>query len=620
MKHSLCYLFVLVLINNTTPSCGQQSNQEVDWHKAWQQRQATERSLTLLQNKNDLLPFKELEQHQFAALSIGRAPALDAFETTLQLYAPVKCFSAEINSIQRGNELLEKLMPFDVVIVALRSSEEDKLIDLPVTYLLERLSKQAKVVLVIFGNPWQVLQVGKVDDWQAVALAYSSTPEAQELMAQAIFGAIGFQGKLPFDLSPLFEKGAGIETKPLGRLKFTWPEELGIHRSQLKKIETIVEEAIAGKAFPGCVILAAKEGKVFYYKAFGFHTYDSLVAVQRHHLFDLASITKISASAAALMKLFEEQQIDLEKPFSHYHPLWASSNKRDLTLKEILSHRAGLKAWISFWQQLRQADGSLSASIFSKDSTEIFSLKVAHKLYIRRDYPDSILQQICQSPLNNRGKYVYSDLSFYFYPQLVKQLTGLGFEEYLNIHFYRPLGAATLVFNPLSKGIPPSDIVPTEIDSVFRKQLLHGTVHDEGAAMMGGVSGHAGLFGNAVDLAKLMQMYLNQGNYAGKQYLKPATVAYFTKCHFCNGNSTGSDHRGLVFDKPRTGNTAPSASLKSFGHLGFTGTYTWADPAHQLLFVFLSNRVYPTRTNQRIVERNIRAKLLEAVYDLLRQK
>lgn len=596
------------------------------WQAAWAQRQNVEQSLTLLQNKNNLLPFKDLEDFRFAAVIIADGPMLPDFGNTLQLYAPVKLFSVRRNNFtaQAADELAAKLKPFNVVIIGLHGKPEplpyERTIESEIAYLIGRLDKQAKTVLAVFGSPIQLLQIDRIDRIEAVALAYDDTQDAQELMAQAIFGAVGFQGKLPFHLPPLFEKNVGITTRPNGRMKFTWAEELGISRSALRRADSLARLAVERRAAPGCTVLAAKDGKVFYYKAFGFHTYDSLLPMQKTSVFDLASITKISASAAALMKLYDDGKIDIEKKFSRYEKSWAKTDKRNLTLKEILTHRAGLKAWIPFWQNARQPDGTLRPSVFSKDSTRIYPLKVADKLYINATYPDSILLQIRNSPLGKRGEYVYSDLSYYYYPRMVKRLSGKNFEDFLADNFYAPLGAATLTFNPLNKGIALRNIVPTEADTTFRKQLLHGTVHDEGAAMMGGVSGHAGLFGNAADLAKLMQMYLNQGFYAGRQYIKPETVAYFTRCHFCNEKEPAKENpRGIAFDKPRGNNTAPSASPRSFGHSGFTGTFAWADPDNGLVYVFLSNRVHPTRQNNKLYELNIRTDLLESFYRLFQE-
>jgi CubicO group peptidase (beta-lactamase class C family) len=594
------------------------------WQAAWEQRQATEKALTLLQNKDNWLPIRNLEEYRFAALSISDGPMLPDFGNTLQLYAPVKLFSARRNLTRpTADELLTKMKPFNAVIISLHGKpdllQDSRTIESEVAYLISRLDRKTKVVLAVFGSPIQLLQIDRLERIEAIALTYDDTQDAQELMAQAIFGAISFQGRLPFHLPPIFEKDAGLTTQPLGRLKFTWPEEMGLSRIQLRPTDSIARTAMERQAAPGCVVLAAKDGKVFYYKAFGYQTYDSLLPMQKNSVFDLASITKISTSIAALMKLRDEKKVDIEKPFSRYEKSWAKTDKSKLTLKEILTHQAGLKAWIPFWKNTLQPDGTLRPTVFSKDSTKNFSLKVAEKLYIHHHYVDSILLQIRNSPLGKRGEYVYSDLSYYYYPRMVRRLSGYDFADFLDRHFYKPLGASTLTFNPLHKGIPIQNIVPTELDTEFRKQLLHGTVHDEGAAMMGGISGHAGLFGNAADLAKLMQMYLNKGFYAGRQYISPETVEYFTRCHFCDSKEPAKgNRRGIGFDKLRGNNTAPSVSLQSFGHSGFTGTFTWADPANGLLYVFLSNRVYPTRSNNRLSDLSIRGNILESFYQVLK--
>lgn len=595
------------------------------WQAAWEQRQAAEKALTLLQNKDNLVPIAAIEDYRFAALSVSDGPMLPDFENTLQLYAPVKLFSARRNlTRQTADELLVKMKPFNAVIIGLHGKpdllQDSRTIESEVAYLINQLDRKTKVILAVFGSPIQLLQIDRLERVETITLTYDDTQDSQELMAQAIFGAIGFQGKLPFHLPPIFAKDTGIATQARGRMKFTWPEELGLFRAQLRPTDSIARLAVERQAAPGCVILAAKDGKVFYYKAFGYQTFDSLFPMQKNSVFDLASITKISTSVAALMKLHDEKKIDIEKPFARYEKSWAKTDKSKLTLKEILTHQAGLKAWIPFWQNTRQADATLHPTIFSKDSTKNFSLKVADKLYIHHHYVDSLLLQIRNSPIGKRGEYVYSDLSYYYYPHMVKRLSGRSFEDFLDRHFYEPLGASTLTFNPLYKDISKRNIVPTELDTAFRKQLLHGTVHDEGAAMMGGISGHAGLFGNAADLAKLMQMYLNKGFYANRQYLTPETLAYFTRCHFCDGKDPAKgNQRGIGFDRLRGNNTAPSVSSQSFGHSGFTGTFTWVDPANGLLYVFLSNRVYPTRNNNRLSDLSIRGNVLESFYQLFKK-
>jgi CubicO group peptidase (beta-lactamase class C family) len=398
------------------------------------------------------------------------------------------------------------------------------------------------------------------------------------------------------------------------------PEEVNINGALLtRKIDSLAMQAIQEKAVPGCQVLVAKEGKVIFHKSYGYHTYDNTTPVTNTDLYDLASITKISASLPALMKLQDEGKFNVDATVGTYLPAYKNSNKANLPFRQILTHQAQLKAWIPFWQNTLKKNGKHKWFTFKADSSKRFPHKVAENLYLNRNYYKKIYKEIKKSPLNEKPGYVYSDLSFYLYPQLVQQQTGQDFETYLKNTFYQPLGANTLTFNPY-KYYPLSRIVPTEYDSLFRKNQIHGRVHDEGAAMLNGLSGHAGLFGTANDLAKLMQMYLQKGMYGGRQFINTATLTEFARCQFCE---TGN-RRGIGFDKPevvptRNGNAAYSASKESFGHSGFTGTFTWVDPANDLLYIFLSNRVYPTRNNPKLSQLNTRTGIQQAVYEVIGQ-
>lgn len=391
---------------------------------------------------------------------------------------------------------------------------------------------------------------------------------------------------------------------------------MGLSSKIFGRIDSLVNSAIQAKAMPGAQVLVAQGGNVIYQKSFGYHTYENKTPVTNDDLYDLASITKISTSLAALMKLQDEGKFDFHKTVGDYLPEFRGSNKEKLVFKDILAHQARLKAWIPFWQQTVKKNGKFKWFTFKPDSSARFPLKVAQNLYIHRRYARKIYRQIRDSPLNEKPGYVYSDLSFYLYPLIVQRLTGQHFEEYLKENFYRPLGATTLTFTP-ERYFPKSRIVPTEYDSLFRKQLLHGTVHDEGAAMLGGWSGHAGLFGNARDLAKLMQMYLQKGQVGNRRYISEKTVNTYASCQFCLTN-----RRALGFDRinepyVENGNAAQGASPESFGHSGFTGTFTWVDPKYDLVYVFLSNRVHPTRNNSKLMDLNTRTQVQQVIYDAI---
>lgn len=418
------------------------------------------------------------------------------------------------------------------------------------------------------------------------------------------------------------------QSKPsnLGKLQYTSPEERGLNGEILEdSIRSVIEEGIVAKAFPGAQVLVAKDGYIIYHKAFGYHTYDKKQALQKTDIYDLASVSKITTALPALMKLKDEGKFDLEAKLEEYQPYFRNSNKGDLQMRPILAHHARLKAWIPYWQNTVHTDwpksGQFKKRTFKKISSKRYAVKVTPNLWLHRKYYKKIRKAIKDSPLNEKAGYKYSGLSFYLWPLIIEDLTKTDYETYLKQEFYEPIGAKTLTFNPW-RFHSLQEIVPTELDTFFRMTQLHGYVHDEGAAMMGGVNANAGLFGNAEDLAKLMQMYLNGGVYDGRRYISEATLGEFTRCQYCGEGN----RRGLGFDKPlieynaKLSSTAKDASPDSFGHSGYTGTFVWADPQYNLLYIFLSNRVYPTRNNPKIYRLNIRPRIHEAIYQAMLQK
>ena len=406
----------------------------------------------------------------------------------------------------------------------------------------------------------------------------------------------------------------------LGKLQYASPEQRGMKEAVLKdSIAAIIAEGIKGKAFPGAQVLVAKDGYIVYHEAFGFHTYEEKQALQKTDIYDLASVSKITTALPALMKLYDEGNFDLDAKLMDYVPKLKRSNKGDLKMRPILAHHARLKPWIPFWQNTVHTDwpknGQFKHRTFKSTASRAYSVKVTPSLWLHRKYHRKIFKAIKESPLNEKVGYKYSGLSFYLWPSIIENLTQTDYETYLKTEFYEPLEAKTLTFNPW-RFYDLKEIVPTELDTFFRQTQLHGYVHDEGAAMMGGVNANAGLFGNATDLAKLMQMYLNGGVYDGRRYISEATLKEFTRCQYCEEGN----RRGLGFDKPlitynaKQSSTAKDASPDSFGHSGYTGTFVWADPQYNLLYIFLSNRVYPTRNNPKIYRLNIRPRIHEAIY------
>lgn len=402
-------------------------------------------------------------------------------------------------------------------------------------------------------------------------------------------------------------------------LGYATPAEVGLDEAYIStKVDSIITDGIKEEAFPGAQILVAKNGKIIFHEAYGFHTYDSLQPVALNDIYDLASVTKITAALPALMKLLDEGKLELDQPFSTYWKPWRTiKDKKDLTLREILAHQAGLTPYIVFLNEVIKKNGKIKRRFVRPSPNRRFEREAYDGLFVKNRFNRKMYRMINRSSVGEK-KYKYSGLTFLIFPKLIEQLTGQSYEYYLEKNFYLPLGTPTMGFRPKTKGFP-NKIVPTEIDTLFRHTLTQGWVHDENASLLGGVSGNAGLFATATDLAKLMQMYMQYGIYDGKRYFSETTVKEFIKVQYPENDN----RRGLGFDKPTLGNDtlnladaypAPEVSTSSFGHSGFTGTFIWADPQNQMVYIFLSNRVYPSREHSNIYALNIRSAVQQVFY------
>ena len=426
-----------------------------------------------------------------------------------------------------------------------------------------------------------------------------------------LFSNIGFaQENLPVQINPI---------RP-DALHHAQPKEVGLDYTKIHtKVDSIITNGIQQQAFPGAVVLVAKQGKIIFEKAYGYHTYDSIQPTATDDLFDLASVTKITGALPAIMKLVDEGKLDLDKPFSIYWKSWQKQeDKKDITLREILAHQSGLKPYIVFLNEVLKKNGKLKSRLVKTESNNRFQNQAYHGLFVKDRFKRKMYRMIDRSEVSEDKKYVYSGLTFLIFPELIEQLTGESYEYYLEKNFYLPLGIPTMGFRPSLKDFR-NNIVPTEQDTIFRHTLTRGWVHDENASLLGGVSGNAGLFATASDLAKLMQMYMQYGIYNGKRYISESTVKEFIKVQY----PQNENRRGLGFDKPLLGNDtlplkkaypAPEVGPESFGHGGFTGTFVWADPENQLVYIFLSNRVNPTRDHRNLYNLNIRPAVQQIFY------
>jgi beta-N-acetylhexosaminidase len=478
--------------------------------------------------------------------------------------------------------------------------------------LVTQLQQQTTAVTFVFGNPYAI------KNWcgaKNIIACYEDDAVVQNTAIDLLQGKITAKGKLPVTVCDDYKYGSGIVSAGFF-LPRTNSDEAGLDPVKLNVIDSIVGDAIEKKATPGGVVLVVKNGKIAYHKAYGNYTYDKAEPVQLESIYDMASVTKICATTISIMKLYDEGKIDLKKKLVNYLPWVKGSNKENLLIENILLHQAGLVSYIPFYKETIDSTGVPLAKFYAAKQNDSFNIRVAENLFMRNDWRDTLYQRILQSNLGETGKYIYSDNDFIFLGKIVEAVSGMPLNEYAQKEFYTPLGLTTAGFKPRNR-FTLNRIIPTEQEKNFRLQLLRGDVHDPGAAMFGGVSGHAGLFSNAYDLAVIMQMLLNGGTFNGKNYLRKETVQLFTAYH------SKISRRGYGFDKPEKDNaTRPepypclSASPQTFGHTGYTGTCVWADPANKLIFIFLSNRVNPEGgdVNKKLLNMNVRPKIHEAIY------
>lgn len=588
-------------------------------------RRIAEKALTLIKNDQHLVPFSPaVSQQKLAVIAVG-ADANNAFVNAVKAYKPgtdafiftsrqsVNEVAAIVSRIQRD---------YKAVIIGLHSYSRRPAgnfgISLAERLLIRQLQQEMPSVTVAFGNPYAIQYFCEAP---AVIAAYEDDSTTQRAAADLLFGRIGAQGKLPVTVCPQFPSGTGITytVNITTTLPVASPESAGLNSQTLLKIDALANDMINRGAAPGCEVLAMRGGKVVYNRCFGHYDYGRTEPVTPSSIYDLASVTKICATTLAVMRLYDEGKINLDARLGDYLPFVQGSDKAGLSIRNILLHQAGLVAWIPFYKETLTSNGYPDSLLYSSGKDSAHMARVADQLYIRNDYTDTIWRRILDSRLSPGQGYVYSDLDFIFLGKIVETLSGKSLDQYVLETFYRPMGLATTGFRPRDR-FPLSRIAPTEFEHTFRNQLLRGDVHDPGAALFGGVAGHAGLFSNAHDLAAVMQLFMNNGSFNGVQYIKPETIRFFT------AYNSNISRRGLGFDKPEKHTTrsvdvypAKGASGSTFGHTGFTGTCVWADPENDLLFVFLSNRVNPNGgANTKLMALNTRGRIMEVFYEAMK--
>ncbi|MFY0673888.1 MAG: serine hydrolase [Bacteroidia bacterium] len=573
--------------------------------------QIAEASNTLLENKLGKA-FKNL--HDTLLLIKANENNETIFESALKQYAPVRSIAldklSELKNRNRYKKVVIGLFNSNPYRVASNFNYNKELV---ARVQAAMSSFSAPTVTVNFGTPYLI---NSLSEHQVILQCYEQLPEIQMSAAQAIYGAVSITGNLPVSTND-YDFGEGKTSKSRDLLAYGLPEQVGLSSKNLNRIDSIAHNAIKKGATPGCQVLVAKNGRVIYQKAFGHFDYDSTVSISNSKLYDVASITKVMASTMLLMRFYELGEIDLDKTLYDYLGAEVDSTKMDLTLREILTHQSGLSAWIPFYKYTL-TEGGMCDSNYCYAPNTFFKLKVADSLFVQEGIKDTIYKMINSSKMKVRGKYLYSDLGYFYMLKILEKINPGAYEQYLYANFYNSLGMQHTMYNPLGV-YGKTEIVPTENDNYFRQQLVHGYVHDPAAAMMGGIAGHAGVFSNANDVAKLFQMLLQKGSYNQVNYFEPETVKLFTSKQY------ETNRKGIGFDKPEKRKGVPGPLISdvsplTFGHTGFTGTCVWADPEHDLIYVFLSNRVFPTAENKKLISMNVRTDILQVVYDDLLNK
>lgn len=572
-------------------------------------------AVTVTRDEFGLIPIKGLATVEMASIAVGGDPG-NLFQSTLELYGNVTPYL--LPDKPSGNadwqNIADEAVKNDLVIVSIHQVRQSEKLDYGITEptlnLLRDIQKRSRLIVCVFGNPYSLKFF---DEFETVVCGFEDEQEAHMAAANVLFGVNSASGKVPVNtLSADGKLDYGYEIESFQRLGFAMPSEVGMDAGKLEEIRKIAVSAINTEEFPGCQVLVARKGKVVYYEGFGNLKYTYGEPVTRHTLYDLASVTKVASTLQAVMMLYDQKKIDINEKLSFYLPELEKTNKNRITIKDILLHQAGLKAFIPLYESTRFGSEQLNPYYFSSDAGLPGYLKISDDLAVNPVIKDSVFSWVEKSALAGSpgSKYVYSDLGLLLLQRLVEQVSGRNLDAFVGANIYEPMGLHNLMYNVFQQK-PKGLVAPTEVSGDFRKTSVQGMVHDPNAALLGGVAGHAGLFSNAWDLARLMQMNLNGGSYDDRQFFSKETIDFFTK------NQSRISHRGLGWNKPSgpgDGTVSRYASEETYGHTGFTGTCVWVDPKEELIFVFLSNRVYPSASNQKLIRNKTRQRIHDVAY------
>lgn len=590
------------------------------------QRKLYQKALTIVKNQDNLLPFRRLDTLTFASVNIGKTRKTDV-EQTLNNYAKFTHFFVNTKKARKWNYnvVLAKARKYKVVVVSIHDLRKHgnrgkyglgkEAID-----FIKQLEKYTTVIINVLGTAYSLQHF---ENSKYLTCTYEDNKITRSLMPQMLFGAFGVDGRLPVSAGKVLKEGTGMSTQSLKRLAYGIPAEVQMHKDSLLKVDALLTKAIKKREMPGCQLIVARQGKVVWHKAYGYQTYARKAKITSESIYDIASVTKVAGTLPAIMYLYEKDSLKLDAKVVQYLQELKGTNKDQMTVREVLTHQAGLLPYLPYWKRTLTRTKALSPKYYRYRKNAAFPLQVAQGIYGKAGLEDTLWKWSIETKLRKKKNdtasydYTYSDLSFYTLKRLAEQQLKQPIEKHLRHNLYKTLGMSTLDYNPLRR-FKPARLVPTEYDRYFRRKIIRGTVHDQGAAMHGGVAGHAGLFSNVNDLAKYLQMHLQKGEYGGIRYFQSATIDTFTRAHFA-GN-----RRGLGWDKKPEkpySYTPELASQASYGHSGFTGCVVWVDPKDDLLVVFLSNRIYPSAENKKLIVNHTRHKLLDQVFrSIVRKK
>ncbi len=593
-------------------------------------RELSNAVVTLVANRDSLVPISDLESNRVAVVSIG-AEASNEFAEMCRKYVYCPTYSVTAEQPLTDATLRKLREGADIIIVGVFSDKAWA------RSAYSRLAALPSIVPAFFINPYKMASFGSLDKAPELMALYDDTPDLRRAAAMGIFGGIIVDGRFPVNVSGVARAGQGLDL-PKTRLGFASPEAEGFSPRLSAKVDSIVAKAIASKAFPGCQLIIAKGGNVVIDRTFGHLSYASgSSAVDPATLYDIASMSKATATVSAIMRAYDEGLLSLDTRLDEVYPELKETDKASLTVRELLYHESGMPAVINM-HRLMMDTATYSGPLTTARPSATNSIKLYAKMYGNKDARlrtdlvtstpgeipvaeglfatdaayDTIMSRIFNATLRKNKSYNYSCLNFALLAEMQQRLTGVDLDQWVDTEVFGPLGANLTGYRP-TLWYDPAKIAPTENDPFLRRQTVKGYVHDEMAAFAGGVFGNAGLFSTAGDIAKYCQMLLQGGSYGGRQIISPQTVSLFTTTKSPTAQRTlGFDLVGNYKSLRETG-----APLNAFGHTGFTGTCFWIDPSRDLFMVFLSNRVHPSRDNSAFSSLNPRAAILEAIYSSL---